>query len=150
MTRWTPVAIGAAGAATVTLLNEGMRRIVPHAPRMDVIGMRAIARPMREMDQEPPEGDRLFWLAMAGDLLSNTLYYSLAGVGPEERIWGRGIVLGLAAGLGAAVLPEPLGLGRQPGARWPVTHVMTVGWYLAGGLAAAATARALARSGSRP
>jgi hypothetical protein len=52
----------------------------------------------------------------------------------------RGALLGLAAGVGAAYLPPRIGLGEQPGQRPPATQIMTVAWYLAGGLAAAAAA----------
>ena len=140
------LASGAAGAAALTLLHESVRRLIPHAPRMDVIGMRAIARSMRSVDQEPPPRDRLFRAALLGDLVSNALYYSLVGVRGGSRVWLRGALLGLSAGLGAACLPPLLGLGRQPGARFPATQAMTVGWYFAGGLAAAAASRLLASS----
>ncbi|MBB5233775.1 hypothetical protein [Deinococcus budaensis] len=135
---------GLAGAVTVTLLNETVRRQVPHAPRMDVIGERALSGALDAAGVEPPRGEALYRWTMLGDLVSNTLYYALVGVGARQGGWARGGALGLAAGLGAVYLPEPLGLGRQPGARRPVTPVLTAAWYLAGGLAAAATYRALA------
>lgn len=132
---------GAVGALTVTVVNEVARRLVPHAPRLEVIGMRALARSIRGLEQEPPEGERLFSWALAGDLAANTVYYSLVGAGDATNAWRRGTLLGLAAGLGAVVLPRPLGLGRQPGARFPITPLLTVAWYLLGGLAAAAVRR---------
>ena len=150
MTRLQALASGAAGACAVTLLNEVTRRLLPHAPRMEVIGMRALAKSMRKVDQAPPSGDRLYWPTLIGDLVSNSVYYSFAAADDARRTWRRGLLLGLAAGLGAVLLPEPLGLGRQPGQRFPLTHALTVGWYLAGGLAAAATSNLLhARSGRR-
>ncbi len=144
MAKWRAFASGLAGSVVLTVLHETARLIVPHAPRMDVIGMRAIARPMREMDQEPPPGDQLYSLAMAGDLLGNAAYYSLVAFGDRERVGRRGFLLGTAAGAGAALLPPVLGLGRQPGARFPLTHLLTVAWYLAGGLTAAAVYKRLA------
>ena len=57
----------------------------------------------------------------------------------------RGVVLGLLAGLGAALLPPVMGLGRQPGHRGLPTHLMTIAWYTIGGLAAAVTLKALRR-----
>ncbi|ADV67741.1 hypothetical protein [Deinococcus maricopensis] len=148
MTRPTlPTALlsGLAGALTVTLLNEGVRRVLPHAPRMDVIGERALARTARAAGATPPRGRALYASAMLGDVLSNTAYYALVGVGSAERAWTHGALLGLSAGVGAATLPRPLGLGEQPGARAPRTPLLTVAWYAAGGLAAAAARRALAR-----
>ncbi|WP_227978547.1 hypothetical protein [Deinococcus terrestris] len=144
--RWlVAVAAGAAGAVTVTLLNEGVRRVLPHAPRMDVIGERALSGTLRAAGAEPPRGRDLYRATLAADLLSNALYYGLVALGQPGGHWQRGAALGLAAGVGAVVLPEPLGQGRQPGARAPRTPVLTATWYLAGGLAAAAVAGALTR-----
>ncbi len=140
--------VGVAGALTVTALNEGVRRVLPHAPRIEVIGERALAGSLQALNVDPPRGAALYRWTLLGDLLSNTLYYGLVGLGPRQGAWHRGGLLGLAAGLGAVVLPRPLGLGRQPGARSPRTPLLTAGWYLAGGLAAAVTARQL-ETGSR-
>ena len=137
-------ASGLAGACALTLIHESARRALPRAPRMDVLGMRAIARTMRGAGQEPPPADELHTLALVGDIVSNSLYYSLVAVGRPEGALVRGTVLGLAAGIGAVLLPEPLGLGSAPSARTPETKAMTVGWYLAGGIAAAVTYRLLA------
>ena len=135
------LASGAVGATALTIVHETVRRLVPNAPRVDVLGMRAIARPMRELGQEPPPRDTLFYLALVGDLVSNSLYYSLIGLGSRKDVWRRGAALGLTAGVAGVLLPGPLGLGHQPGQRFPATQVMTVAWYLIGGLAAAAAAQ---------
>jgi hypothetical protein len=100
--------------------------------------MRVIAKSMRAVDQEPPADEQLHTLALAGDVFSNSIYYSLVGAGSSGGVWLRGTLLGLGAGIGAVVLPQPLGLGSGPSARTASTQAMTVGWYLAGGLAAAA------------
>ena len=134
---------GLAGAISLTLLHEATRRVVPSAPRLDVLGMRALANILRGMDQPVPPATRLHRGALIGDLVANTLYYSLVGVGKDAPVWRRGTLLGLAAGLGAVVLPGPLGLGRRPSARTIATRYMTVGGYLAGSLIAAAVATSL-------
>ena len=112
---------------------------------MDVIGRRAIARPMRAMGVHPPAGQRLQAAALTGDIVCNTLFYSLVGLGVRRGrdVWRRGLLLGVAAGVGAAVLPPVLGLGRQPGHRGAPTHLLTILWYTLGGIAAAATFRAV-------
>ena len=79
-------------------------------------------------------------MTLAGDIVSNAAYYSLTGSG--KNAWLRGGLLGLAAGVGGVVLPGPLGLGTAPSNRTTKTQVMTVAWYLLGGLAAAAVASA--------
>jgi hypothetical protein len=136
-------ASGFVGACVLTLVHESARRAVPDAPRMDVLGMRAIAGSLRAAGQEPPPEDELHSLALAGDVVCNSLYYSLIGVGRPEKAMLRGTILGVAAGVGAVLLPEPLGLGNAPSARTTETKVMTVGWYLVGGLAAAIAYRLL-------
>lgn len=137
---------GAVGASVVTALHESVRRMRSDAPRMDVLGMRAISDVLRSGGIKPPPSDRLHTITMVGDLLGNGLYYSLVGTKADDRVWMRGVVLGLAAGIGGVVLPPLMGLGSRPSGRTTQTKIMTVGWYLAGGLAAAATARMLARA----
>ena len=137
---------GVAGAVAVNAIHESARQVIPHPPRMDVIGMRAISRPMRQLGHQPPRGRTLRKAAFAGDLVSNALYYSLVGVGPHRdprTPWRRGLVLGLLAGIGGALLPPVIGLGNQPGRRTPWTQLLTVLWYTLGGLAAAAAATAI-------
>jgi hypothetical protein len=96
---------------------------------------------MRAAGQQPPDDDKLHAMALAGDIISNSLYYSLVGAGERRTVWVRGALLGLGAGVGAVLLPEPLGLGSEPTARTPATQAMTIAWYLTGGLAAAAAYR---------
>ena len=138
------VGSGLAGAVALTLVHETVRRIIPHAPRMDVIGVRAISRPMRAAGYQPPHYDRLHDMALAGEVVSNSAYYSLVGLGDRRHVWRRGALLGLAAGLGAALLPPVMGLGNQPHRKTPFTQILTVAWYFIGGLAAAATYDAVA------
>jgi hypothetical protein len=114
---------------------------------MDVIGQRALARVMEGAGVPAPPGEALRGLALAGDLVSNSLYYATVGVGPGRGAIRRGTMLGLAAGLGAATLPGPLGLGPQPGKRTPYTEILTVAWYTIAGLSAGAIYRATEGSG---
>lgn len=133
---------GLAGACVVTAVHETVRRQVPDAPRMDVLGMRAISKLMLKADLTPPQDkDELHNWAMAGDIVSNTLYYSLAGTGKDA--WWRGTVLGVAAGAGAVLLPGPLGLGEEPSNKTTKTQIMAFSYYLLGGLVAGALGFAL-------
>lgn len=133
---------GAVGATVLTALHQTARALTDDAPRMDLLGMRALARTFRASGEEPPPRDTLYDLTLAGDLVANSLYYSLVGDGDRDEVWGRGALLGLAAGVGTVVLPPLLGLGGAPSRRTPATAAMTVAWYTLGGLAAAAAARA--------
>jgi hypothetical protein len=132
---------GLLGAFTLTLVHETARRYIDDAPRMDVVGMRAIKRAAHAAGTEPP--DPLHEAALVGDIVTNSLYYGLVGLGSREDALRNGAILGLAAGLGAVFLPGPLGLGRQPTEDTPQTELMTVAWYLLGGLAAGAAYGAL-------
>ena len=139
------LAAGLVGAGTLTAVHETARRLIPHAPRVDVIGKRAIAKPMRAAGWTPPDWGKLYGWALAGELASNSLYYALVGAGSRRGAMKRGLLLGLVGGLGAVFLPRPVGLGRQPGHRTPWTQIMTVMWYVAGGVAAAGAAEAMRR-----
>lgn len=135
------LASGITGAVALTVVHETAKRFVPNAPRMDVLGMRAIARSMYKMDEQPPAENKLFQYSIIGDIISNSLYYSLTGTG--RKAWLRGATLGALAGIGGVLLPGPLGLGTEPSGRTPQTKAMTVAWYLLGGLTAAALSRTL-------
>ncbi len=141
---WKALGSGTVGAVALTALHETARRVLPNAPRADLLGERAIDRSLRAVGMRPPSGPRLHRWALAGDLLSNSLFYSLVGSQGGRKAWLRGSLLGLGAGLGAVVLPGPLGLGTRPSARTPATVAMTLGWYLAGGLVAAAAVNGFA------
>jgi hypothetical protein len=134
-------ASGVTGALTLTLIHEAARRYLADAPRMDVLGMRVIAKGMSQLTEQPPAEKDLFKYSLVGDIISNSLYFSLIGTG--RRAWWRGATLGLAAGVGGVLLPGPLGLGAEPSGRTPQTKAMTVAWYVLGGLAAAALSRTL-------
>ena len=136
------LAAGFAGAIALTALHETVRRLRPEdAPRMDVLGMRGLRKILGKANAPQPDNDTLFDLTMVGDIFSNGLYYALVGSG--KHAVRRGLVLGVAAGVGGVVLPGPLGLGEGPSNRTPQTQAMTVAWYTAGGLVAGAVARAL-------
>lgn len=127
---------GMAGAAALTAVHQAAQAVTRRAPRMDVVGMRALTRGSRQLDVDAPRTHKgLYGAALAGDLLCNSAYYSLA------TTWTRGTVMGLVAGIGALVLPQRMGLGTPPHSDLLSNQIMTVAWYTLGGLAAAATAQ---------
>lgn len=133
---------GLAGAAVLTLVHELVKKQDTKAPRMDLLGMMALSKIFRGAGKTPPPKDKLYVYTLIGDLLSNALYYSLAGVGKPKKIWQKEIGLGLAAGLGALLLPKPLHLNEEYSNRTPRTQAMTVAYYLIGALVAAALMKA--------
>jgi len=130
---------GLAGAVALTVLHESARKLSPKAPRADVLGMRATEKLIRALGHKPPSKRRLRRLALVGDIVSNSLYYSFIAAGGGRRAWVVGPSLGTVAGLGAVTLPGLLGLGEKPTRRTPATVTMTMAWYLAGGIVAAGT-----------
>lgn len=141
-------AAGAAGALTTNVLHELTRRIVPDAPRVDLLGMQALSSLLRSAGIESPVGGRLYRLTLLGDLLSNAAYFALVATAPRKNALGAGAALGAIAGLGAVVLPAPLSLSEGTTGRTATTKALTVALYTAGGIAAALTLRRLAAPGA--
>lgn len=129
---------GLLGAGAITLIHESVKNIVPKAPRMDLIGMEALSRLMVRSGKIPPPPKKLYATALVGDLVSNALYYSVAGIGSSKDVWTRGAALGIAAGLGALLVPQRVGLLSAPSHRSKASQSMTLGLYVIGGLVAAA------------
>ena len=138
---------GLVGATALTAIHESARKTLSDAPRMNVLGERAIARSMEMVGREPPPEDDLHTAALFGDVVANSLYYSLVGLGDPNTAVLRGALLGLAAGLGGVYLPGPMGLGDGPSARTPATKAMTITWYVAGGIAAGIAFQLMHRRG---
>ena len=141
------LAAGAVGAAAVTIANEVGRRTISDAPRLDLLGTRAVAKLASRGGAQrfvPGKRQDLWRTALAGDLAANALYYALAAPGRSPRPIGRGLFLGALAGVGAVVLAPKLGLGHRPSDATVETAVLTVAWYAVGGVAAGIAARLLA------
>lgn len=132
---------GLAGACALTLLNESVKKIDQDAPRLDLLGQNALAKLMKGKDIMPRTVKQVF--PVAGDLITNSLYYGMTqGKSPQDTFF-RGAVLGLSAGVGAVVMPKQLGLEEAYTGRTTKTKLMTVALYFIGGLVAAAITNAL-------
>jgi hypothetical protein len=128
---------GLAGAIVLNIVHEAARRLYSKAPRIDLIGEEALTKSLNAVGMEAPTGSLLTGSTLAADLASNTMYFSMIGKGGEENLLMRGAGYGLAAGLGAIGLTQQLGLSDAPVTKTNETKVMTVAWYLLGGLSAA-------------
>ena len=128
---------GLVGAVTLNVLHEVYRRIDPLAPRLDLVGKEAVTRTVEGTGHSAPRGKKLYLATLVGDILSNSIYYAVIGQSRYKNLLLRGAALGLAAGVGALKLTEPLGLDDTPISKSTRTKVLTVAWYLAGGLVTA-------------
>ena len=110
MKKSAALAGGLAGTVTVASIHEALKRITPDAPRMDLLDMELIRKGLASMNKKIPAENELQRWAVGGELLCDTAYFGLAGMGGKKGVWLRGALLGLGAGIAAVVLPKPLGL----------------------------------------
>jgi hypothetical protein len=129
---------GLAGACALTLINQLVSKVDKQAPRLDLLGMNAVAKFFKGPKAAPALVQKLLPMSLAGDLVSNTLYYALASGKTNDQTLLKGLALGLGAGLGAVALPKPLGLDASTTNLTRKTQAMTIAWYVIGGLVAAA------------
>ena len=138
---------GLTGAIALNIVHEMVRRIDKDAPQIQLIGEEAISKSMKRMGATPPAGNKLYLMTLLGDVISNTLYYSLMGIGKKKGILYRGAAQGAIAGLGALGLTKPMGLNDRPVNKTNRTKAMTIGWYTIGGLITAWTLQRLSKKG---
>jgi len=134
---------GLAGATAITLIHESIKHVVPKAPRMDLLSMSALEKGLKSAGADGLSRKALYSTALAGDLVSNSLYYAMAGLGKTKNVWVRSSILGVAAGLSAVFLPGPMGLNEKHSSRTTATAFMTIGLYVTGALVTAAVIKAL-------
>lgn len=134
---------GLAGACALTLINQVVAKIDKEAPRLDLLGMNAVAKFFKSPKSAPLVMQKLLPMSVAGDLVSNTLYYGMAGGRSKNQTLLKGLFLGIGAGLGAVALPKPMGLDETTTNLTRKTQALTLAWYIIGGLVAAAVINAM-------
>jgi len=138
------IAAGLAGAVALNVLHQSLKN-ANGTPRVDLVGEEALERVLGFFGTGINDGENLYQATLAGDLISNTLYYSLIGAGAKRFLWGKAILLGLGAGIGAVNLPEPMGLNDKPVAATNQRKILTVAYYLTGALVTAFLVKAFNR-----
>lgn len=136
---------GLAGAAALTIAHQLLSRVDKDAPRLDIVGEEAVAKGAAKAGIEPPVGNTLTGLTLAGDIGANSGYYTMIGHGEDKNLLWRGLGYGAMAGIGALSLPAPMGLDDEPVTRTTKTKIMTMGLYVLGGLVTALTLKAFRR-----
>lgn len=141
MNKITNLIAGFAGAVALNILHESLKNRSSNVPRVDRLGEEALGYALDFLGIGGKRGKALYGPTLAGDLLSNTIYYSLIGSGNPKNVFSRSIVSGLAAGFGAVTLPKPMGLNPEPVAKNNQVKVLTVAYYLVGALVTAAVVK---------
>jgi len=126
---------GFSGALALTILHQVFKKTVKDPPRMDKLGEQALQKIIKSTGHSAPAKEELFGVTMAGDLAGNAMYYSMVGALPVNPLI-TGASLGLAAGLGAVLMPRPLGLDESYSNKTTGTSLLTVAIYLTGGIVA--------------
>lgn len=136
MSKIKNVLAGLGGAVVLNILHESLKNKNSKMPRVDLLGEEALQKSLHYFGTSIDDEPTLYKATLASDIVSNALYYSLIGAGDKKHVWARAAAYGLAAGVGAVTLPEPLGLDPEPVTKSQATKALTIGYYLAGALAA--------------
>ena len=135
---------GLAGALALNLVHETYRQIDKDAPHIHLIGEEALTKLLKAAKLPEPDNEKeLYRWTLAGDVISNALYFSLIGAGKRKHLIKRGLIFGLAAGVGAVFMPQKIGLNDAPSTRTTETKLLTIVWYTLGGIAAAGVIKVL-------
>lgn len=134
---------GLGGAIALNILHESLKKTDSGMPRVDLVGEEALQKILHYFGTHISGKNNLYAATLGGDLVSNALYYSAIGAGGTEGVWPRALALGLSGGIGALVLPEPMGLDPKPVTKTTKSKVLTVAYYTAGALVTAAILTAI-------
>lgn len=119
---------GLGGAIALNLLHETIRKNFDNVPEVNKVGEEALNKVLDKVDMQITDHDQLYAATLAGDVISNGIYYATTATS------GFSIASGVVAGLGAVMLPEKMGLDDEPVAETTQKKVMTVGYYLFGAI----------------
>jgi hypothetical protein len=120
-----------------------MRRLTDDAPRVDALGKHTVKEVFDRLGIDAPQGNTLYSTALAGEIITNSLYFSQIGGRRGMPTLLKGLNLGVMAGVGAIFVPQKVGLGKEPLAKSAKTALLTVGLYAFGGLCAGLMAQLL-------
>lgn len=117
---------GLGGAIALNLLHEIVRNNFDNVPEVNKVGEEALNKSLETVDMKITDKDQLYAATLAGDVISNGIYYAATATSAFN------LVSGVAAGVGAVMLPEKMGLDDSPVAGSTQKKLMTVGYYLFG------------------
>ena len=119
---------GLGGAIALNLVHEVIRKNFDNVPEVNKVGEEALNKALETIDLKISDQDQLYAATLAGDVISNGIYYATTATS------GFNIASGLAAGIVAVMLPQKMGLDDSPVAENNQKKIMTVGYYLFGAI----------------
>ena len=117
---------GLGGALALNILHETVRNNFSNVPEVNKVGEEALNKALETVDMKITNNDQLYAATLAGDVVSNAVYYATTATS------GFNIASGISAGIGAVVLPKKMGLDDMPVAETTQKKLLTVGYYLFG------------------
>ncbi|WP_295233325.1 hypothetical protein [uncultured Chryseobacterium sp.] len=117
---------GLGGAIALNLLHETIRKNFNNVSEVNKVGEEALNKALDKADMKITNPDQLYAATLAGDVISNGIYYATTATSSFN------IASGLLAGIGAVALPKKMGLDDDPVAETTEKKVMTVAYYLFG------------------
>lgn len=133
------LATGLAGSTALTGLHQ-MLRNNDNTPNVDLLGKQALKKMMNGSSEKYSE-NTLYWSTMAGDIISNSLCYSII-LKAKNPVF-TGLLVGTVYGICTLFLPDILGLNKSFVKSTDKKAYMTVSYYAFGGLTAGIIAKAL-------
>lgn len=119
---------GLGGAIALNIVHEIIRNNFDNVPEVNKVGEEALGKALEKIDINLTDKDKLYAATLAGDVISNGIYYAATAT------TGFNMVSGAAAGLGAVLLPEKMGLDDAPVAETNQKKIMTIGYYFFGAI----------------
>ncbi len=132
-----------AGSLALNAIHEIARRKSDNVPKINKIAEEGIEKIWEATGNDAPTGNKRYRIALTGDIVANTAYFTAIKGRTNTETWVKGLVLGAVAGFGALKLTAPIGLNDQPVNRNPTVQALTILYYAAGGLVTAAVFNSL-------
>jgi hypothetical protein len=136
---------GLIGALVLNVIHSAAKRFDDKAPEVDKVGEEAMQKTVRFAGFKPPKGNALVAATFGADVASNAMLYTLIGYGGKKNMLLKGALLGTVVGLATLTIPEQAGLDASPIKKTDRTKLMTVAWYVIGGIAAGLAIKTLGK-----
>lgn len=124
----TALLAGLGGALVLNVIHEAIRHNFNNVPEVNKVGEEAVEKILDNADVKLNDKE-LYNVTLAGDVVSNALYYAATATNKA------GALSGMLAGFGTVELPKYLGLDDSPVKATKQKQIMTIAYYTLGGIA---------------